>query len=261
MQCPNCNLSLALGEAEWHIGYTCEQCAGMWLPPKYLDSLKHVHAFDAEQFKRVLTRSKIGSKPIRSCPSCNALLVKSQTGNIELDWCEKCQGVWFDRKELTQLVTHRAGEAQIAANTNGNPVGVIVLLITQFMDSYFEKHPEQIPPIEADADGYVPNYIPSKERVQNLLFSILLFAYGSYGVYANDLYIPGKRSKGVHLHDFAAWAMYGAMLCACLVLFSVIVDHYDRRNNEKHYRWLANVFKFLGWGCFGVSFVLLLTHK
>lgn len=24
---------------------------------------------------------------------------------IELDWCEKCKGVWFDRHELTKIVT------------------------------------------------------------------------------------------------------------------------------------------------------------
>jgi len=79
---------------------------------------------------------------------------------------------------------------------------------------------------------YTPNHIPAEERTKNILSSIALFLYGSYGVYVNDLYIPGKRSKGIHLHDVPCWIMFGAIICACLVMLSVVVDHYDQRNNE-----------------------------
>jgi TRAP-type C4-dicarboxylate transport system permease small subunit len=100
---------------------------------------------------------------------------------------------------------------------------------------------------------HVPNHIPKEERRANLLFSALLFAYGSYGVWVNDLYIPGKRSRGIHLHDVPAWIMYAAMICACVVMLSVVIDHYDQRNNERHYRTFAEVGKFVGWGLFGAS--------
>jgi hypothetical protein len=100
---------------------------------------------------------------------------------------------------------------------------------------------------------YIPNLIPSEERTSSIIFSLLLFAYGSYGIWVNDLYIPGKRSRGVHLHDVPAWVMYGAMICACLVMLSVVADHYDRRNNERHYRIFAEIGKFVGWSLFGAS--------
>lgn len=108
---------------------------------------------------------------------------------------------------------------------------------------------------------YKPNFIPADERLKNAVFSILLFAYGSYGVWVNDLYIPGKRSKGIHLHDVPAWIMYGAMICACLVMLSVVVDHYDKRNNENHYKVFAGVFKFLGWVFFVLSLIVAIFHK
>jgi len=108
---------------------------------------------------------------------------------------------------------------------------------------------------------YIPNEIPREERRNNILFSTLLFAYGSYGVWVNDLYIPGKRSRGVHLHDVPAWIMYAAMICACVVMLSVVVDHYDRRNNERHYRAFAEVGKFVGWGLFGASLFWSLFRK
>ena len=103
---------------------------------------------------------------------------------------------------------------------------------------------------------HTPNHIPASERIRHIVFSILLFAYGSYGVYVNDLYLPGKRSKGIHLHDVPAWIMYGAILCACLVMISVVIDHYDKRNNENNYRLFARIFKFLGWGFFVLSLAM-----
>ena len=97
------------------------------------------------------------------------------------------------------------------------------------------------------------NHIPRSERITNTVFALLLFAYGSYGVWINDLYIPGKRSNGIHLQDVPAWIMYGALVSASVVLLSIVVDHYDRRNNERHYRTFASVGKFFGWGLFGLS--------
>ena len=103
---------------------------------------------------------------------------------------------------------------------------------------------------------HTPNHIPAGDRAWYVIFSLLLLAYGSYGVWVNDIYVPGKRSKGIHLHDVPAWIMYGAIICACLVMLSVVVDHYDRRNNETDYKLFATTFKFLGWCFFGLSLVM-----
>jgi hypothetical protein len=111
-------------------------------------------------------------------------------------------------------------------------------------------------------DAYTPNHIPREARLGYILFSVLLFAYGTYGVWVNDLYLPVKRSRAVHLHDVPAWVMYGATLCACLVMLSVVVDHYDRRNNEYNYRLFADVFRIIGWGLFILSLYLkFIDHK
>lgn len=106
---------------------------------------------------------------------------------------------------------------------------------------------------------YTPNHIPVVERIANICFSLLLLAYGGYGLWVNDLYIPGKR-RGLHLHDVPAWVMYGAFICACLVMLSVVADHYDRRNNEIAYRRWADCFRYLGWGFFIASLVLAVLH-
>lgn len=121
------------------------------------------------------------------------------------------------------------------------------------------NEPEQEWPGPAyDENGrYLPNHIPARERLSHTFLALLLLSYGSYGVWANDLYIPGKRG-GVHLHNASAQFMYGAMLCACLVMLVVVVDHYDRRDNERHYRAVAKGGSILGWTLFGVSLMGLI---
>ena len=108
---------------------------------------------------------------------------------------------------------------------------------------------------------YVPNKISLVERVMNIIFSAFLLIYGSHGIYINDLYMPGKHSRGINLHDEPALVMYAAFICGCLVMLSVVVDHYDERDNEHKYKLFAKYFKFLGLGLFGVALVWHIVKK
>ena len=92
--------------------------------------------------------------------------------------------------------------------------------------------------------------IPLTERVGHVILAVLLLAYGAYGLNNDDLYIPGKRSRGVHLHGTAAWVMYGAFVCAALNLLAVAVDHCDTSDGERKYRIWARVTQIAGWALF-----------
>jgi hypothetical protein len=116
-----------------------------------------------------------------------------------------------------------------------------------------EVEPELPPTPQYDADGrYLPNHIPAGERMGLVMLALFLLAYGTHGLRANDIYLPSKRG-GIHLHDTAAWAMYGAIVCACLVLLVLIADHYDRRDNELNYWRIGRFLRGLGWICFVLS--------
>jgi hypothetical protein len=129
-------------------------------------------------------------------------------------------------------------------------------------DASPHAHEDEPPPVpQYDADGrYLPNHIPAGDRLSYLVFSVLLFGYGSVGVWLNNLYIPAKRG-GQHLHDLSAWVMHGAITCACLVMLLLIADHYDRRDNEIRYWHAARILRGLGWLCFLVSLVLGLVQQ
>lgn len=102
---------------------------------------------------------------------------------------------------------------------------------------------------------YTPNHISFGERVFHILLSLGLIGYGLIGLLTDDLYLPGKR-RGVHLHGTPAFLMFIAMLCAAVVLSSVVVDHYDKRDNERHYRLFARLGGFVGWTFFALALAL-----
>lgn len=108
---------------------------------------------------------------------------------------------------------------------------------------------------------YSPNHIPRWERFWNTVFSVTLLAYGVYGLSINDLYMPGKHGPGVHLHGLTAWVMFAAMLCACANMISLVIDHYDVRNNETNYRKFARVTQIAGYVFFAISFVMSFTDQ
>lgn len=102
--------------------------------------------------------------------------------------------------------------------------------------------------IDPNLDRYIPNHISASQRWWNLGLSLLIIAWGSYGLWADDLIVPvSKRGHEIHLNGTAAVIMFCAMVSAALNLLTVIVDHIDIRNNELTYRRIAFGTQLVGW--------------
>lgn len=112
-------------------------------------------------------------------------------------------------------------------------------------------------PSAGETGAYTPNHIPLKTRIWHTVASIALLVYGSIGLYLDDLYLPGKSGNGLHLHGNAALVMYGAMLCAALNLSSVVLDHYDKRDNEGDYREFAKWTSAAGFSLFAAALAIM----
>lgn len=111
--------------------------------------------------------------------------------------------------------------------------------------------------------GHNPNHIPLSEITINIILSTIMFLYGTFGIIIDDFYIPGKRRPGIHFHGEPAWIMYGAFLFAVANMMSVVVDHYDQRNNETNYKLFARVTQIAGWILFALALILdlFVFHK
>lgn len=105
--------------------------------------------------------------------------------------------------------------------------------------------------------AHSPNEVPAPDRALNLILGLVLTIYGVIGLWQHKLDLTTRRLQIGVLEGGSAWLMAAAFLVGAAVLFSVVVDHYDKRDNERIYqrfRWVATR---LGW-CLAAA--ALLAH-
>ena len=116
MDCPNCGIKMNLVQISSHYGVKifadqCERCGGIWF-----DETEHFEAgikeykkfkkIDYEKFKKEF---KINSSLL--CPidgqKLNILEDKYFSTKIEVDYCPKCHGFWFNYGEFKEFQRER----------------------------------------------------------------------------------------------------------------------------------------------------------
>lgn len=106
------------------------------------------------------------------------------------------------------------------------------------------------------ATKHFPNRIRRNVRVSNALMGAYLLAWGGSGLYSSRLVLGVRRNVVIAvLWNGPAWLMAAAMICGAMVMLSVLVDHYDLRDNEGSYRAFRWVLVRLGWCLFAASLV------
>lgn len=88
---------------------TCPECHGLWFDA---DELRSFYASRALKDQFMPSRTyKPGSHTFeittkaRRCPRCPKALARTQVGDIYVDVCSDCQGIWLDDGELDRI-TH-----------------------------------------------------------------------------------------------------------------------------------------------------------
>lgn len=57
----------------------------------------------------------------------------------------------------------------------------------------------------------------------------------------DDLYLPNRHGRGIHLHGPLIGVVVAGMACLAAAYLSVVVDHLDKRSNEARYLRFARV--------------------
>lgn len=86
-----------------------------------------------------------------------------------------------------------------------------------------------------------PNQIPRSTRILNSLYAAGLTCYLGYGLWIDDIYVPAKRGYGTHFQGPSAWWLAIALALLATHLLVEVIDHYDRRNNERTYTHLKEL--------------------
>jgi uncharacterized protein len=53
-----------------------------------------------------------------NCPVCNVALTMTERQGVEIDYCQRCRGVWLDRGELDKIIDRSANVSQLSADTS-----------------------------------------------------------------------------------------------------------------------------------------------
>ena len=105
-RCPVCKIQCEPIKYEGVPIYNCGSCGGHWLSQPRLDVIVNRREYQMPEAvqKKVLAIAK-ESNTTRTliCQTCGKEMVKKpfkHWSDIELDYCLKCDGIWFDRCEL-----------------------------------------------------------------------------------------------------------------------------------------------------------------
>ena len=108
MNCPACKNAMIVLELEQvEIDYCCD-CGGIWLDAGELELLFEDSNQAGQLIKSFATAGSHNEK-IHRCPICLAKMDKVSAGDeneqIVIDRCAKSHGLWFDRGELSLILS------------------------------------------------------------------------------------------------------------------------------------------------------------
>ena len=103
--------------------------------------------------------------------------------------------------------------------------------------------------------AWKPNDVPLSVRIYSVVLAVLLLAYGVAGFVNDRLELATAKGSGgrLLLHGGPAWLLGSAVIVGALLLLSLVVDHYDRRNNEHWYRRVRKALLYLGFALFAAA--------
>ena len=82
----------------------CPKCGGAWF-----DKGEITRISGNREIERMIVEYAGGDSSL-ACPHCGKKMVNRPVGDIKLDVCAKCKGVWFDLGELEKAVRMLGGE-------------------------------------------------------------------------------------------------------------------------------------------------------
>jgi uncharacterized protein len=103
--CPECDLELVTTVVATIELDSCQQCSGIWFD---YNELKTVSETDSRHLPEMDNLLSVAERTVerrkRKCPCCKTLMSLKQRGDVELDNCQRCAGIWLDGGELTLVL-------------------------------------------------------------------------------------------------------------------------------------------------------------
>jgi hypothetical protein len=124
-----------------------------------------------------------------------------------------------------------------------------------------------LPPVNALGSGlrdgaeYTPNHLSALERFAALFWAAGLIGFSIVGWSRGEIPVVGGKGAGVMVGGAGLWVMLSANLLLAAAALVAVVDHYDRRNNERQYRRAFGILGIAGVGALILGVVLGVDHS
>ena len=87
----------------------CPRCGGLWLDRGEITRAARLPEGEIARLRGLLVESS-GPPPLATshlvpCPACNGSLAEVLLGNVHVDYCSSCHGIFLDRGELEHALT------------------------------------------------------------------------------------------------------------------------------------------------------------
>ena len=106
--CVKCTSILDKAEIEEVEVDACPKCGGLWLDEGEIEKISAKMASEVDRLRDLL-RQKGGAPAVPSeiqdaCPACTTTMQEVKVGDLHVDFCGSCKGIFLDRGELEQAL-------------------------------------------------------------------------------------------------------------------------------------------------------------
>jgi Zn-finger nucleic acid-binding protein len=101
MKCPRDQTELSIKNKEGVVGYCCNDCSGIFLKGIGMKAFKL--NFETDILESSFENPLNNASDIH-CANCSSQMQVSLIDEVEIDICHHCQGVWFDKREVTKIL-------------------------------------------------------------------------------------------------------------------------------------------------------------
>ena len=128
MKCPACNsLMIVVEHEKIELDY-CLNCSGVWFDAEEMELLLEAMQLEETSLSldNILTSPDAKSvEKKRKCPICGKKMKKATVGHepaVLIDACPWGDGLWFDSREVGQLVTQLADKPSEESDSQGRVI-------------------------------------------------------------------------------------------------------------------------------------------
>ncbi|MFC2044028.1 zf-TFIIB domain-containing protein [Chloroflexota bacterium] len=125
MKCPACNSMMIVVEHEKIELDYCLNCSGVWFDIEELELLLEAIRLEGTNLSldNILTSPEAKSvETKRNCPICGKKMKKATVGHepeVIIDVCSYGDGLWFDSREVSQLITQLHNKLSEKSDSQG----------------------------------------------------------------------------------------------------------------------------------------------